>query len=77
MSYNCPKCQRVLYNRRLTRCGFCGAPIPEELRFTPEEIAALERKTAELEQQRRQREQAAAKEEQEARDARDSGPYFV
>jgi hypothetical protein len=62
----------VQYNRRLQHCGFCGALIPESLRFTPEEIAALDQKTAELEEQRRQRERAVAKEEEEAR-RRDSG----
>jgi hypothetical protein len=31
----------VLYNRRLKSCGFCEAPIPEELRFSPAEIAGL------------------------------------
>jgi ribosomal protein L37E len=60
MSYNCPSCQRVLYNRRLKTCGFCGAPIPEEWRFTPEESAALDRRLAELEELKRQRERVAA-----------------
>jgi len=72
MSHHCPSCQRVLYNRRLTRCGFCGAPIPDELRFTPEEIAVLDKKMADLEEQRRQRERAAEKEQEEAR-LRNSG----
>ena len=76
MSHKCPSCQRVLYNRRLKNCGFCGAPIPERLRFTPEESAELERKIAELEQQRRQRERAAEKEE-EGRDSGDPGVYFM
>ena len=67
MSYHCPTCKRVLYNRRLTHCGFCGAEIPESMRFTAEETAALDRKMAELEEQRRQRERAKAKEEEEAR----------
>jgi len=58
VSHHCPSCSRVLYNRRLARCGFCGATIPEELRFTQEEIAALDRKMAELEESRRQRELA-------------------
>lgn len=44
MSYYCPTCQRLLYNRRLKRCGFCDAAIPENLRFTPEEIAAQDKK---------------------------------
>jgi len=67
MNYHCPKCQRALYNRRLTHCGFCGAPIPDELRFTSEEIAKLDREMAELDEQRRQRQIAADKEEAEAR----------
>jgi len=78
MSYHCPQCQRALYNRRLTHCGFCGAPIPGEMRFTPEEIAELDRKMAQLEEQRQQRERAAQKEEEERRrDSGDPGVYFM
>ena len=58
MKHHCPNCQRVLYNRRLKKCGFCGTLIPEELRFTPAETAALEKKAAELEASRRQRQLA-------------------
>jgi len=64
MSHHCPSCKRVLYNRRLTHCGFCGAQIPESLRFTPEEIAAINRKTVELDEQRKQRERAKESERQ-------------
>ncbi len=53
---NCPTCQRPLYNRRLHKCGYCQAPIPEEMRFTKEEIAELDRRTAELELNHRLRE---------------------
>ena len=76
MSHCCPSCQRVLYNRRLTHCGFCGAEIPASLRFTPEEIAALDRKmkeVEEMEEQRRQRERAAAEAEKEKARRRDAG----
>jgi hypothetical protein len=66
MSKHCPICQKVLYNRRLVQCGFCGAPIPESLRFTTEEIAALDRKMAGLEEQRQQRERAAQEARQSA-----------
>ena len=69
MSYNCPTCQRLLYNRRLKHCGFCGAQIPESLRFTPEEITALDKKMAELEAQRIQRERTAAEEEAKRKEA--------
>ena len=56
----CPACQRILYNRALTHCGFCGAKIPEQLRFNAEEIAALEKLKADLEQDRVERERAAS-----------------
>ena len=76
MSYNCPSCQRPLYNRRLTHCGFCGAQIPDNLRFTKDEIESLDRRMAELEEQRRQRELAAAEEEAARRhDSGDAGIY--
>jgi hypothetical protein len=63
MKYQCPTCQRVLYNRRLNHCGFCGAHIPESLRFTPEKMAAIDRQMVELEEQRKQRQRAAEEEE--------------
>ena len=78
MSHICPSCDRVLYNRRLEVCDFCGAPIPEELRFTPAEIAELDRKKAKSEEQKRQREQVRAqedeKEEERRRAANDGSP---
>lgn len=46
MRNHCPDCQRGLYNRRLAHCGLCGADIPESLRFTDEETAALDREMA-------------------------------
>jgi len=73
MSHHCPSCQRVLYNRRLTHCGFCSAPIPEGLRLSLEEIAALDRKLAESEERRRRRELAAAEEEEAKRNNDISG----
>jgi hypothetical protein len=45
----CPECQRVLYDRSLERCGFCDAPIPEELRFSEEEKAEIDRMADEIE----------------------------
>jgi hypothetical protein len=76
MNYLCPSCQRVLYNRRLTHCGFCGAPIPEALRFTPAELAALNREMAELDRARKARAQAAEKKEKEKRKDTSGGPGF-
>lgn len=65
---HCPACNRVLYNRRLPRCGFCGATIPAKLRFTPEKIAALDREMAALEAGRKER-QLAEKAAQAAAEA--------
>jgi hypothetical protein len=53
--YHCPTCKRGIYSRRLKRCGFCGAPIPITLQFTPQQIQALDRELDELEEQRRRR----------------------
>jgi hypothetical protein len=47
MSYSCPNCKRPLYNRRFVRCGYCNFEIPEEQRFSPEEIAAIDKQVAE------------------------------
>ena len=67
MNYQCPTCQRVLYNRRLPKCGFCGASIPESLRFTDEEIAKMDKKMANLDEERVRRERVAAEEEEARR----------
>lgn len=74
MSYNCPNCQRPLYNRRLTQCGFCGAPIPENLRFTPDEISALNQQEAEAEAQHKQRIMNTETDEAKRRDS--SGDFI-
>ncbi len=57
----------MLYDRRLPRCGYCGAKIPESLRFTPERIAEIDLEMAALEKQRQER-LRIAKEEQEQMD---------
>jgi len=65
MSYHCPTCQGVVYNRRNKLCGFCGAELPAELLFTAEEIAAMKKEEAKakalvrLEQAKRDIEEAA------------------
>lgn len=37
----CPSCNRALYDRTQKKCGYCGAGIPEALRFSPEMIDDL------------------------------------
>lgn len=80
MKYDCSTCQREIYNRRLTHCGFCGAEIPAELRFTADEIAALDAQMAEFEKERAEHQRAldAEKErQQKARDAAGSLPRIL
>ena len=40
--FKCPACMRALYDRKRKTCGYCGASIPEEVRFLKEMIADLE-----------------------------------
>jgi hypothetical protein len=63
MSYLCPKCSRVIYNRRLKTCGFCGADLPPELLFTAAEIAAMDKKDAALAEEHRKHDEAEREEE--------------
>jgi hypothetical protein len=46
MSYHCPKCNGIIYDRRNNICGFCGAELPADLLFTPAQIAALDETTS-------------------------------
>jgi hypothetical protein len=43
MSFDCPACKRPIVDRRRNLCAYCGAPLPKELLFTPEEIARLKK----------------------------------
>jgi hypothetical protein len=47
MSYQCPKCSGVIYNRRLKTCGYRGAELPPELLFSPAELEVLDKNAAE------------------------------
>jgi len=39
MSYRCPKCNGIIYDRRNYACAFCGAELPAMLLFLPPEMA--------------------------------------
>ena len=65
MSYRCPTCERLIFNRRLQQCEFCGAVIPAELRFSAQEIAKLDRQMAQLAERRRQRDLEREEERQQ------------
>jgi hypothetical protein len=70
MSLYCPKCNRVVYNRRHKLCGFCGAELPKEFLFTEAQLAALDREEKEAERRKKQR-QAEREAEEAARRAID------
>ena len=42
--YECPSCERAVLNRKINKCLYCGAELPEALLFTKEEIAAMDAK---------------------------------
>jgi hypothetical protein len=46
MSYQCPKCNGVIYNRRNKICGYCGAELPPELLFSAAEIELMDKEAA-------------------------------
>jgi len=71
MSYHCPKCKGVIYNRRNKQCGFCGTELPAELLFTAAEIAVLDKDEAAAEELHRQK-QAKEDEKEKERRARAS-----
>jgi hypothetical protein len=75
MSVHCPSCNRILYNRRLTKCGFCGVLLPEHVRFTPEKIAELEKIQKDLEKSAEERRKRA--EEQARQDAASQGSIDI
>jgi len=39
MSYRCPKCNGIIYDRRNYVCAFCGAELPATLLFLSPEMA--------------------------------------
>ena len=48
MSYQCPKCNGVIYKRRSKICGSCGAELPPELLFSAAEIETMDKEAAVL-----------------------------
>ena len=55
MSYHCPTCKRIIFNRRLERCEFCGTDLPTGLRLSPKEVAQLDKEMANLSERRKKR----------------------
>jgi uncharacterized Zn finger protein (UPF0148 family) len=58
MEFRCPNCHSPIYSRKNKFCGVCEKPLPKELLFSDEQIAALktemeeeEKRTNEFKQQ--------------------------
>src|SRR2546430_2906514 len=43
MSYRCPKCNGIIYDRRNYLCAVCGAELPARLLFLPPEMLDLDK----------------------------------
>lgn len=40
--FKCPVCDFTVFNRRAAKCESCAAALPNELRFTPEELKFID-----------------------------------
>src|SRR5207249_10843697 len=43
MSYRCPKCNGIIYDRRNYLCAVCGSELPACLLFLPPEMVDLDK----------------------------------
>lgn len=69
MSHDCPKCNGVIYNRRMKTCGYCGAELPAELLFSAAELEMLDKEEAVLAAFRQQQKAEFEAEEQKRQEA--------
>lgn len=40
--FKCPKCNSQIYNRKLSFCTTCYAPLPDDMKMNKEQIEILE-----------------------------------
>jgi len=50
-SLKCPECGRVVYNRRQSKCGYCGMTLPEEYLMSEEEVKKIEQIKKDLDEE--------------------------
>ena len=79
MDFKCGACGRIIFNRRLTACEFCNAPIPKELLYTDEERRKIDREVkAEIHRQmvalQEEQKKGREKEDEDEKDAKLSDP---
>ncbi|MGZ3255073.1 MAG: hypothetical protein ACXU7D_12285 [Burkholderiaceae bacterium] len=41
IKYECPKCERAILNRKIDKCLYCGAALPQNLLFSKEQIEKM------------------------------------
>jgi ribosomal protein L37E len=76
--FRCPACGFAVYNRRVAKCESCSAALPAELRFTPEELKAIEAEHESNEKVRQQiAREAAEREASEAERRRLNGTFGI
>ena len=46
MSYRCPSCNGIIYDRKNHRCGLCGAELPASFQMFPPDMAEEARAAA-------------------------------
>ncbi len=51
--YACPSCKRAILNRKIDRCLYCGATLPEDLLFSKQQIEKMEEQTRASEEQQK------------------------
>lgn len=69
--YHCPSCQREIYLRRRKTCEFCGKPLPDSVRLSPDELEAVDTEMKEL-RERRERDKENEEEAKRQKRRRDS-----
>jgi ribosomal protein L37E len=74
--FRCPACGFAVYNRRVAKCESCAAPLPDELRFTSEELKTIETEHESIEKVRQQLgRETTEREASEARRRRFNGTF--
>jgi hypothetical protein len=51
--YKCPSCERAILNRKIDKCLYCGASLPESLLFSQSEIERLDSQQRTFEEQQK------------------------
>jgi predicted ATP-dependent serine protease len=74
--FRCPACGFAVYNRRVAKCESCSVALPNELRFTLEELKSIEAEHESHEKVRQQlAPEAAEREASEAERRRFDGTF--